>query len=311
MTVLRYLQPRIKAMSNGLFANWMPTNQVEVGDYGVVRNGQFERLGSLRDYGAAFDVADASGGRNKIEYKDRFDIKVNAGLGAHAPGHSAKVSLKSGGRGSFVYHLANAVQRRPVNTRVFNEEVARTLLGSGIDFPKDGVLITETQFADKATIIVSDQDNGSLELETSFKPTGDAFLSGASGKIATVASTGTFLQWVGQDKMTSLIKIVIPKVSPRRPDNGPGLVAATIEKVRDWIQEKRVGAAQLRVSYQESATPVTVVSVPGAPGMITMKLEDMNAEEMMMTMEDADETAFDMVIEEEDFGEQQSGVAYG
>jgi proline racemase len=88
-------------------------------------------------------------------------------------------------------------------------------------------------------------------------------------------------------------------------------VAATIEKVRDWIQEKRVGAAQLRVSYQESATPVTVVSVPGAPGMITMKLEDMNAEEMMMTMEDADETAFDMVIEEEDFGEQQSGVAYG
>ncbi|MEN3748342.1 hypothetical protein TPR58_14300 [Sphingomonas sp. HF-S3] len=312
MTVLRYLQPRIKEMSNGMFANWMPTNQVEVGDYGVVRNGQFERLGSLRDYGADFEVADASGGRNKIEYKDRFDIKVNAGVGAHAPGQSAKVSLKSGGRGSFVYHLANAVQRRPVNTRAFNEEVARTLLDSGIDFPKNGVLITEVQFADKATIIVSDQDNGSLELETSFKPAGDAFLSGASGKITTVASTGTFLQWVGQDKMISLIKIVIPKVSPPRgPDNNPGRVAATIEKVRDWIQEKRVGAAQLRISYQENVTPVTVISIPGAPGMITMELEAMSAAEIVMTMEEAEDSSFEMEIEEEDFGEQQSGVAYG
>lgn len=309
MSVLRFLQPKIKAMSNGLFANWMPTNQVEVGDYGIVANGQFERLGTLRDYGATFDVEDAPGSSSDLEYKDKLELSVSAlaeaGAGA---GKSAKVTLAMKDKGSFLYHLANARQLRPTNTRQFHEEVARALLAGGVNFPKGGVLISEVQVADKATIIVSEGKEGHLELDTAFKPTGTAFLSGASGKISTAMSRGSLLQWIARDRTTSLIKIVIPKISPSGGP-GTGMAMRTVQAIKDWMQERRVGASHLRITYDPQVAAGTIIAFDGQEDQFSMELEDLSATDLLSTIaelqpeEAVDEDVFTMDIEEEEVGE--------
>lgn len=313
MTVLRYIQPKIKGMSNGLFANWMPTNRVEVGDFGVVRNGQFDRMGSIRDFGAEFEIEDDPAARTELEYKDKFHINVGATAAAAASGgNSTKVTVSSRGRGSFLYHLSNVRQQRPANMRQFNEEVARVLIGSDFDFPKDGVLITELQIATKATIIVSDQDDGQLQLTASFKPAGGAYLSGADGKIEAGESYGNFFKWLAKDELTSLIKIVIPKISPvdgPGPGSGAGLMASNFQKVRDWMKERRIGASHLRITYRPSPeNDGTIVAFEGQTAVYQTVLHDMSAQEMQQTMEiplEADiGSPFNMEIEEQEFGAQ-------
>ncbi len=310
MSVLRFLQPKIKALSNGLYANWMPTNLVEVGDYGIVANGQFERLGTLRDYGATFEVEDLHGISNNLEYKDKLELSVNAlaeaGTGA---GQSAKVTLAMKDKGAFLYHLANVRQLRPTNTRHFHEQVARAILTGGVNFPKNGVLISEVQVAAKATIIVSEGQEGYLELNTAFKPTDTAFLSGASGKISTTISRGSLLQWIAHDRTTSLIKIVIPKISPPGGP-GTGMAIRTVQAIKDWMQERQVGASHLRITYDPQVAAATIIAFDGQDGRFTMELEDLSATDLLSTIselqpeEAVDEDVFIMDIEEQEIGER-------
>jgi hypothetical protein len=308
MKVLRFVQPKLKALSNGLFANWMPSDVVDVGDFGTVVNGQFNRLGSIRDYGAVFDVAEAPAGTTELEYKDKLSINVNV-LGSASAGKSqgAKVKLDLKAKGSFLYHLSNTRQCRPASSRVFNEQAAQVLFSGKADFPKDGVLITEVQRAGHATIIVSEEQGGQLELKTDFKPTGTAFLSGASGGISTSFSHGSLFSFVGQDEITALIKIVIPKIAPTDGPNNALAVAAVrvIEDVRDWMREHRIGAQHLRISYDATVPDGAVIAFEGQPQSFTLTLQDMTAVELLATIEESqpealiEEDSFDLEVEEQ------------
>ncbi|MEG8048990.1 hypothetical protein QP178_03475 [Sphingomonas aurantiaca] len=319
MKVLRFVQPKLKALSNGLFANWMPGDAVEVGDFGTVVDCQFNRLGSIRDYGADFEVTEALAGNTELEYKDKLNVSINA-LGSAAAGKNqgAKVKLDLTDKGSFLYHLSNIRQRRPANTKVFNEQIARVIFGGGLDFPKDGVLITEIQRADHATIIVSEEQGGKLELKTDFKPTGTAFLSGASGGISTSFSHGSLFSFVGQDDIAALIKIVIPKMSPTNgPNNALAAAAAqAIEIVKDWMREHRVGAQHLRISYDPAVPDGAIINFEGHEQSFTMQLEDMSAAELLETVAEVqpesvtEEEPFKLDIEEQEV-ETKGRQAYG
>lgn len=309
MQVLKFVQPKLKALSNGLFANWMPSDMVDVGDFGTVVNGQFYRQGSIRDYGAAFDVSEAPVGSTELEYKDKLEIDVNALADASTDaGQGAKVSLRLTDKGSFLYHLSNTRQCRPSNMRTFNEEVARILLGGELNFPKNGVLITEIQRAGNATIIVSEEHGGQLELSTDFKPTGTAFLSGASGKVSTSLSRGSLFSFIGQRETNALIKIVIPKITP--PDGPTNSVAAAavkvIENLKDWIRERRVGAQHLRIIHDPKISDGVVIAFEGRDDRFIMQLEDMTAVELMATIEElqpqsiTEDETFELDIDEEE-----------
>lgn len=242
---LRYIQPKLFALSNGLFANWMPDSAVAVGDFGVLRNGGFERWGTLRDYGADFEVKPATSGRNELEFKDRIDVAVNAAAGL--PGDwIARINLQIRGKGSFLYHLSDVHLRRPVSERRFQEEVARALVCSDLLLPDDVVLVTEVQHAAKATIIASDHDEGRLELVTNFSPIGAAFLSGAKGKVSVSLSMGSIFSWIARDDTVTLIRLVRPKLLP--PGGGPDAASiGALGRVMEWAREL-VAAQGLRVS---------------------------------------------------------------
>lgn len=300
MQVLKFVQPKLKALSNGLFANWMPSDVVDVGDFGVVMNGQFNRHGSICDYGATFKVSEAPVGTSELEYKDKLEIDINALAGATGGGQGAKVRLKLTEKGSFLYHLSNTRQCRPASMRKFKEEVAKVLLGGELDFPKNGVLITEVQRAGNATIIVSEEQGGQLELSTDFKPTGTAFLSGANGKVSTSLSRGSLFSFIGQDETNALIKIVIPKITP--PD-GPtrGIAAAAVkalDNLKDWIREHRMGAQHLKITHDPQIPEGVIIAVEGQDDQFVMELEDMSALELMATIDALQPEA---IIEDESF----------
>jgi hypothetical protein len=65
-SILKEVQPRIYKLTGGLFANWMPPDQVDVGDYGVITQHRFVRDGNFRDWNITYGVEPTKRSRGKL-----------------------------------------------------------------------------------------------------------------------------------------------------------------------------------------------------------------------------------------------------
>jgi hypothetical protein len=312
--ILKYIQPKLHALSNGLFANWLPETAVSVGDYGVLRNGGFERLGSLRDYGARFDAGPAAidaqsppDGKNELEFKDKIDLSIDAKAEATVSANQGtKVRVKIKGKGAFLYHLFDVRQIRPVDQRLFEDEVAKVLISSSLMLPEGAVLVTEVQHAAKATIIASDHSEGGLELSTNFKPAGSAYLSGAKGGISVSASAGSIFSWIARGNTVTLLRLVRPTLPP----SGPGGTAAAgqFQAVLKWAQDlfkaRRLSVSEL-VIRPRPASDIVVIAIGNDE--FRLSLSNVSLAEVMMTVVDevtreADGEPAELEIPAQNFG---------
>jgi hypothetical protein len=317
--ILKYIQPKLHALSNGLFANWLPEAAVSVGDYGVLKDGGFERLGSLRDFGARIDAQPATidaqaaaPGKNELEFKDKIDWSVNAMAEATVPANQGvKVSVKIKGKGAFLYHLFDVRQIRPVDQRIFEDEVAKVLISSSLVLPEGAVLVTEVQLAAKATIIASDHSEGSLELATNFKPTGSAFLSGGKGTISVGVSLGSIFSWIARSDTVTLLRLVRPKIPP---PSGPGEAAAagSLQAVLTWAQNlfkaRQLSVSELVIRPRPASSDVVVVAI--GKDELRLSFSEVTLDELMMTVTDAiaeevDEEPIELEIREQEFGKRR------
>lgn len=289
MSVLKIVQPKLHALSGGLFANWLPNNLVEVGDYGILHNNHFQRQGSLREYGAEFDIEDQSSGKANFEYKVKVDFGTSAGIDTGI-GQSAKVVLKMTDRGAFLYHLSKMRIERPESDRRFNEQIAAALINPALTLPEDIVLVTEVHHAGKATIVVADSADCSLDLRTSFAPGGEeAFLSGAHGGVKAGNSVGSVFKFVAQDDIVTLLKIVRPTAppAPGGPKKSAGAVAKSIEWIRTLIAERKLPVSTLALTYVTGPSqPHVVVAENNGAVIAQILLADVTAEEMAAAGED-------------------------
>lgn len=249
MHVLREIQPRVFQLTGGLFANWMPPDQVDVGDYGIIARDRFVRDGSLRDWGIEFDDQPTKKSKGKLEYSDRVKLtlsgmaKAHAGLqlAAQAAPPSASAGLRFEGRGSFLYHLSGITTRRFKNSKQFFEDLTRALIAGERSWDKKSVIVTETRVAEKGTIVVSDSRDASLDLHGDFPLTGDGVLAGVRGGLAIARSSGSIFKWLAADNTIPIIGLVRPvfgdpsggDVTPAPPD-GPGL----LERLRNLFRER-------------------------------------------------------------------------
>jgi len=316
--ILKYIQPKLYALSNGLFANWLPDTAIVVGDYGVLKNGGFERLGSLRDHGAQFDVhaemIDGQGdppgkNKNELEYKDKIDLAVNAIAEATVPAkQGVKVTLRIKGRGGFLYHLFDVRRIRPVNRLAFEDEVAKVLIGSSLILPEEGVLVTEVQHAAKATIIVSDHNDGKLELTTNFKPTGSAFLSGAKGSISVGASVGSLFSWIAKNDTVTLLRLVRPTLPPPGGPHQPaGGLQAALAWARNFFKAHHLSVSQLVIRPRLPSSDVVVVALGNDE--LRLSLPEVTLEDLLATIADqVEEETFegpiDLEVPAQSFGKR-------
>lgn len=310
--VLKYLQPKLHALTNGLFANWIPDNVVSVGDFGRLKDGGFERCGSLSDYGIVIDAKPAKAdGKNEFEYKDKIEISVNALAEAGlTPQQGAKVGISVRGKGAFLYHLSDVAQIRPVNQRVFEEDVARALLDPKLRWEDGFVLVTEIQHAGKATIIASDGTDGKLELKTNFNPTGIAFLSGAKGGMSIGSSLGSMFSWIARSDTTALLRLVRPVASP--PPGSPD--QSTMQQVLAWAREtfkdRNLEVAKLVIQHVEKPEPAVVVAM--GPHEWRMSFPALTVAELIGTISDVEVTQeyehddqHEVQVEERVFGQRR------
>lgn len=293
MSVLKHIQPKIYGMTGGLFANWMPNNAVSIGDFGTLQRCAFERLGSLQDHGIEIATVSIEGGKNSLEYKDKASVDASASAIATdaLSGGEGSVAVQFSGRGAFLYHLSDVDQNRPANMKSFYEQVGQALLSGVSEFPNNGVLVTEIQKAEKATIVVSDSMNGSLELKTKFEPAGEAFLSGAKGGVSAGASTGSLFQWIANDNTVTLLRLIRPVFPPPTGGRGgsPLLLSTVVNWIRDLIGGRDLHVGELSLSrYVEGAKPALVFEIAETGHEVELSFADITVSELLET---DDETA--------------------
>ncbi len=79
----------------GYYANFLPVDRVDLGDFGIIEDGAFERLGSLSDeFGITPELAEPSGGASNYEFSYGCTKEVGVGASAKAkvPGISGSIS---------------------------------------------------------------------------------------------------------------------------------------------------------------------------------------------------------------------------
>lgn len=292
MSITRKIQPKLHFMSGGLFGNWLPGNSVEVGDYGVIRDSRFERSGTLNDYGANIVARPDRSGTNDVQFMDRATIKplmrMSGGLGR---GVLVRIGVSLSDQGAFLYHLANVATLRPASSRDFDAAVRQLLLSDKFEFPDDGVIVTEVLKAGKATILVADGQDVELNLHASFEPLGDAFLAGADGKVACVKQQGSVFQFVAQDDINAMLRLVRPVIlaPPGSPGGGGGLkrengiVERTIGWFKSLLEERELAVAEL-VIRQKSENARWQTSILAGPDpdrdQFIFEMRDVSLEEM-------------------------------
>lgn len=133
MSVLAEVQPRVHGLTGGLFANWIPSDQVDVGDYGVIARERFVRDGNLRHFRLAFEVETPEKSKGKLEYSDRakFSAKLAAKGAVRVPGHptpkaSAEIAFSGKGHSSIISPVS-----RPVALRIRVPSL-KNLLANGL-----------------------------------------------------------------------------------------------------------------------------------------------------------------------------------
>jgi hypothetical protein len=248
----------VYALTGGFFANWMPPDHVEVGDYGVIARERFVRDGNLRSWKLNYEIEVPEKAAGKLEYSDR--AKVSAGLGAKA-GKKVSAKLSFHGKGAFVYHLSGITTRRLKNSRAFFEDLARKWLAGEISLEADSVIVNEVRLADKATIIVSEADEGSLELQGDLSFAGQAILADVRGGLHVANSYGSLLQWLAADGTIPIISLVRPIMGPPGGPPPTSMVQRVAREIQKMFRDNKwdVRLIDLR-NYVESPQGTTVTA---------------------------------------------------
>ncbi len=290
MSVLAEVQPRVHSLTGGLFANWMPSDTVDVGDYGVIARERFVRDGNLRNYQLAFSVETPEKSKGKLEYSDRakFSANLAAKGAAHIPGHpapKASAEIAFSGKGAFLYHLSGITTRRLKNSRSFFEDLASKWIAGAISLEENAVIVNEIRVADKATIVVSEGRDGLLKLQGNFSIDGQAVLADVKGGLSVASSSGSMFQFLGAEGTVPIIGLVRPVMGPP-PGGGDVAVASAgpslFQRVRALFQRNKwdIRAIQLR-AYASSAEETTVtVELPHGE-VIAVAFSPVTAEQFM------------------------------
>jgi hypothetical protein len=160
----RYLDTVYEA--TGMRGVYPPNMNLELGDYGQVKDGRFEPIGNLRDLGIGFEP-DRSSGEMHREFKSAQVSKVQFGAGAAVDGAEvrarARLELTFGSDFSVYYAVAGCVYERIRNIAAVGSEIVhRSKKQSWND---DWKVVTSRMTSSNTTLIVSREKNSKIVLE--------------------------------------------------------------------------------------------------------------------------------------------------
>jgi|JI10StandDraft_1071094.scaffolds.fasta_scaffold45164_4 hypothetical protein len=178
----------------GYLATWLPNSPLKLGDVGTWSEKEgFRRETSLQRLGLAVKVR-RSTMSGDLDHASLEQVKASVGLSG-----PASIQLGFGSAGGFVFHASGCTIEELDEVDTLGVEIM-DLFRQKIWQPS-WVLVDTVVKAQKATIIVSESNDASLEV------TGPADLT-QIGKVdlAITAQSGSFMRFVGEAGLTPLFR---------------------------------------------------------------------------------------------------------
>ena len=245
------------------YATWLPSERVNVGDVGVLRNNIFTREAHLTDFGinAAAVKDPAINATYKFMSAKTSETQGGAGAAGTLPqGVSAKADLTIGfGKKDSVYFfLTKCVGSAIENQLKLGTEILKRVKTK--EWKLDYVVVTRVVTAGSATILQAESKNASVVFEgTAKSPALEMLGAGASLKVRSQSSIG--LSVVTKGELTPLFTLgkvdygILDWVLDREPE----FSASTS------VKTAKIGMSRLRQIVESSpniefATPLGTIS---------------------------------------------------
>jgi hypothetical protein len=194
----------------GYSATWVPTTEVRLGDVGILRNYEYERVRTLKDFGIGFKIrTDPAMGILEYTSADSVSLDVKAAsdipTGAKIADLGARVEV-SFSKGNAVFFQASDCITTSIEDQHALGHSLLKLYEAG-DWPEDYVVITEVIRAKRTTVLVSSGHNALIELaiKGDIKPGYYTLVDANAGiSVSRVHNIGT--QVVAERELTPLFK---------------------------------------------------------------------------------------------------------
>ena len=146
----------------GFFATWFPGDMMEIGDVGVIGEGRFRKLSSLKELGIPFEVTPGVSKQN-VQYTSTKGTTITPSAGAAVPGVAkAEISVNFSHAGAFVFHATGLSPRQIENRSVVAEAIVMAYKRN--KWQQEWFLVEALHTADLATIVVSEDSKAGLVL---------------------------------------------------------------------------------------------------------------------------------------------------
>jgi hypothetical protein len=178
----------------GFFATWLPGDLLELGDIGILKDGRFRKLSSLRELGIK-QQASSLGASQNLQYssKSGTNFSIDSSITTPKPlDISAAIKVEFSGEGSFLFQASNVRNRRLENVGNLSEAILEVWHSGTWD--KNWCVIESLHQADCATVIVSQEMSAGVTFNAKgplggiplADPRVDLSISSSRGKMAQV-----------------------------------------------------------------------------------------------------------------------------
>lgn len=236
MSFIKNLQKNINKISEGYFANWTPDMPISVGDYGYINGYRFTRDGNIDRYLTDVGIQSIRSETATFEKKDGLTVRARCAAEGDTAAGSAKLELKFGAEGAFLYHLKDLTNIQFKERREAFEKLGKLILSEKLKWKNDYVLVTEVKQAGLALVLVADSANAEMEIEcSSEEPTEN--LASAVGGIRYSRDSDRVIRYEIEQNTTLLFRVVgFTEVPPGGGPNGP--LSGMMARLRTWFGEE-------------------------------------------------------------------------
>ncbi|MBK7214324.1 MAG: hypothetical protein IPH88_13700 [Bacteroidales bacterium] len=197
----------------GYYATWNPGVPLKLGDIGTLKDNVFTRLSTLEDFKIKFDIRPDET-KTPLEHNSQGSVSVTTKLsGTVAPQGSALTNLDAGIIVEFTKENSTLFKANNTTSPSIKDAIK---LGNQIlelykkgKWNKNWVIITELVEAENATIIISNNSNGKIELKANANIDAPTFdIADAEFKFSTQFSRGLETKIISAEGLTPLFKIM-------------------------------------------------------------------------------------------------------
>lgn len=196
----------------GYYATWHPGVPLLIGDIGVVKDNVFTRIASLEDYEIKFEVREDDTPED-MEYSSQGSVSVTTKLsGTVSPQGSTLTQVDAGlivefSKESSILFKANQTRTNLIkNTTAVGDQIL-DLYRNG-KWNKHWVVITELVKAESATVLISNNSQGKIELKANANINSTRLdIADAKFEFGALFSRGLETKIIGQSGLTPLFKL--------------------------------------------------------------------------------------------------------